>query len=113
MWPGVAVVVAQFVELGLEFPKCFWSGFCSEPLFEGLVESLDFALGLGVVFASVFLSDAVAGGEVFVGVFAACAAGGEDLAVVGEGGVGRPVGGDQVIERVHDALSGDGVMAGQ
>lgn len=48
------------------------------------MESFDFALGLGVVFASVLLSDSVFGEEVFEGVFPACAARGEYLTVVGE-----------------------------
>jgi hypothetical protein len=56
-------------------------GPCSEPLLEGLVETLDLALGLGVVRGAVLLRDAKVVKEHFEGVRAAAKAGGEHEAV--------------------------------
>jgi hypothetical protein len=63
-----------------------------EPVLEGLLEPLDFALGLGVVRLAVFLGDAQSAQFVFEAVaasFAAGQAGGEHHAVVGERGTQR------------------------
>ena len=76
------------------------------------MESFDFALGLGVVFASVLLSDSVFGEEVFEGVFPACAARGEYLTVVGECGVGRSERGDEFGEVIDHAWTCDAVVTG-
>ncbi|GAA1171508.1 hypothetical protein GCM10009631_08240 [Corynebacterium glaucum] len=82
------VVVGEFVELVLELVDgfCWWSGI--EPVFECLVKPLDFALGLRVAWAAVFLLDAVVVEEFFEGVSASFASGetcGEHHPVVGEG----------------------------
>ncbi len=79
-------------------------GLLGEPAFEGLVESFDLALGLGVAGVAVLLGDSEEGEEVFEGVLPAAEAGGVDAAVVGQGrggvsvflGGGEESGGDQV-----------------
>lgn len=53
------VVVGEFVEEALQFADGGCWGFGGYPFFECLVEALNFALGLGVSWAAVFLLDAV------------------------------------------------------
>ena len=69
------VVVAEFIEECLQVSYGFsgWSGV--DPFFEGLVESLDFSLGLGMAWSAVFLLDFVGVEDFFKGVssaFASC-----------------------------------------
>ena len=49
VWPFVVVEVFEGVELMLEFVEVGGERLFAEPAFEGLVESFDFAAGLGVV----------------------------------------------------------------
>ena len=58
MWSAGVVVVAECIELGLQFGDVGGSWSCLEPLFEGLVEAFDFPLGLGMVGFAVLLLDA-------------------------------------------------------
>ena len=55
MGSGAVVVLAKFVEelLQLIDGLCWGSG--GDPFFEGLVEPLNFSLGLGVAWSAVFL----------------------------------------------------------
>jgi hypothetical protein len=53
----VVVVVAEAVELGLQLGERRGWGLFGEPAFEGLVEALDLAAGLGVVGAGVLVVD--------------------------------------------------------
>ena len=64
------VVVAEFVEKCLQFSDGFsgWSGV--DPFFEGLVESLDFPLGLGMPWTAIFLLDLVGVEDFFKSVWA-------------------------------------------
>ena len=92
------------------------AGLGPEPVLHGLLESFDFPLGLGVVRLAVLLLDPEAAQFVLEGVAAAAAAGqagGEDHAVVGQGG-GR----DAVLlagspEGQQDGGAGDPVVRGQ
>jgi hypothetical protein len=61
VWAVVVVEVAECVELALQFGQggCWWLG--GEPAFEGLVEALDFSLGLRVAGVAVLLCDAEVG----------------------------------------------------
>ena len=61
VWALCVVDGAEGVELVLEFGQGGGSGSWGQPAFEGLVESFDLALGLGVVGMTVFLGDAQAG----------------------------------------------------
>ncbi len=72
---GAVVVVGagEFVELGLEVGDGGCGGLGFEPFFEGLLESLDFAAGGGVVGLGVLLGDAEGGEAGLVGVAAAAA----------------------------------------
>jgi hypothetical protein len=85
------VVVAEAVELGLQVTDRVGSGLVSEPFFQGLLEPLDLALGLGVVRAAVLLVDSEQVEFVLERVSAATDSGGEDEAVVGQCGGGWPV----------------------
>lgn len=81
------VARAELVEerLQLRDGGCWWSG--AEPFFKCLVESFDFALGLGMSWAAVFLLDFVGGEDFLECVSASFASGescGEDESVVGE-----------------------------
>ena len=71
------VVGGEFVELGLQFGSCGGAWSCGEPAFEGLVQSFDFPLCLGVVGASVLLFDATVSEFDFEGVGCASESGGE------------------------------------
>ena len=62
-----------------------------EPVFEGLVEAFDFALGLGVAGVTVFLGDAQAGEQAFEVVVAVGESCGVDRSVVGQGGCRQAV----------------------
>ena len=64
------VVLAKFVEelLQLVDGLCWGSGF--DPFFEGLVESLDFPLGLGMPWTAIFLLDLVGVEDFFKSVWA-------------------------------------------
>ena len=82
------VVAGELAELVLQFGEGGGGGLGAEP-FTGLLESLYFALGLGVAGAAVFLGDAQAAQLVLQAVAAAAAAGepgGIDQAVVGQRG---------------------------
>jgi len=54
----VVVVVAEDIELGLEFFEAGGSRLGSEPLLHGVMESFHFALGLGMVGSSMVMVDA-------------------------------------------------------
>nr|WP_282826564.1 hypothetical protein [Gulosibacter sediminis] len=75
------VMLAKRGQLGLEFVGGAGAGPGREPLFQGLVEAIDFALGLWVVRGAVILSDTQEREDVFEGVPAAAVAGGVDVAV--------------------------------
>jgi len=80
-----------------------------EPFFEGLLESLGLALGLGVVRPAVFLLHAEAAQLVLQAVAAALAAGepgSEDHPVIGERGGGDAVLGAGGAERGEDDRAG-------
>lgn len=87
--------------------------------FHGFPDAFDFALGGGFVGAPIFLDDALDGEECFEGIFAASAVasagvtGGEDHAVVGEGGVGWSVVVDGVVERVGHCFAGYSAVGGE
>jgi hypothetical protein len=87
---AVVVLVGEPAELVLEGGQGLGGGLAGEPAFEGLVEPLDLALGLGVARLAVLLGDP-AGGELGLeGVAAAGGqAGGEDQAVEFLSGVKR------------------------
>ena len=101
------VGVLEFGELGLELGDgCSgWSGV--EPAFLGLVEPLDFPLGLGVTGGPVFLSYAECGEEVFEAVAAAGEAGGVNTSVVSQCGRWQAVVVSVVAESVDDNVAGD------
>ena len=90
MRPAGVVDAGEGVQQGLELGE--GGGLVrlgAEPVLHGLLEALDLALGLGVVRLAVLLLDAEAAQLVLEGVaaaFAAGQAGGEDHAVVGQGG---------------------------
>lgn len=110
MGAAVVVFVGEGVELGLELGQGCGSGLAGEPAFEGLVESFDFAAGGGVIGGGVDLAHAqtVQLGFVLVAAaFAAGESGGEDHAVVGEGGVRDAVFGNGFGEFVGDGGAGD------
>jgi hypothetical protein len=97
------------VELGLQFGEGRGGGLGAEPFLQGLLEPLDFALGLGVAGPAVFLGDAQAAELVFQAVAAGAAAdepGGADGPVVSESRRGRAVSCD------GSAESGEGDLAG-
>ena len=54
MWACGVVVIAEFVEELLQFSNGMGGWSCGEPFFKGLVESLNFSLGLRVSWPSVF-----------------------------------------------------------
>lgn len=90
VWAAVVVFVDEGVELGLDVAECGGFGLLLEPAFEGLVEAFDFPTGGGVVGGGVDLADsevAEFGFEFVASAAAAGESGGEDHAVVGEGGV--------------------------
>ena len=89
MRPVVVVSVFEVVQLFLEHPKRCRSGFLSEMKLQGLVEALDFALGLRVVWRGVFLHDSKIGKFVFKLVAATSKPGGEDPAVICQGRLWR------------------------
>jgi len=79
------------------------------------LEAFDLAAGGGVSGAGVLLVDAEAaqfGLEAVAAAAAAGEAGGEDHAVVGQGGRRGPVTLDGLVERVDDRRSGDGLVGG-
>ncbi len=86
----VVVDAGEGVQQGLEVGEGGGlDGLGAEPVLHGLLESFDFPLGLGVVRLAVLLLYAEAAQLVLEGVAAASAAGqagGEDHAVVGQGG---------------------------
>ena len=86
----MVVFVDEGVELGLDVVEVGGFGLLLEPAFEGLVEAFDFPAGGGVVGGGVDLADsevAEFGFEFVASAAAAGESGGEDHAVVGEGGV--------------------------
>lgn len=110
MGAAVVVFVGEGVELGLELGQGCGSGLAGEPAFEGLVESFDFAAGGGVIGGGVDLAHAQAvqfGFVLVAAAFAAGESGGEDHAVVGEGGVRDAVFGNGFGEFVGDGGAGD------
>ena len=74
MRPLGVVVGGEGVELGLELGQGGCRGLGGQPFLQGLLESLDFALGLGVVRAAVLLLDPEAAQFVLQAVAAAAAA---------------------------------------
>ena len=58
--PAGVVVAGELVELGLQFGEGGGGGLGAEPFLQGLLESLYFALGLGVAGPAVLLGDAQA-----------------------------------------------------
>lgn len=82
-------------------------GLVFEPFFEGLVETFNLALGLGVAGTAVLLGDAQGRDEGFEGVASATSAGeagGVDHAVVGERGGGQAV----LLRGVQEGIDYDG-----
>ena len=71
---GGVVVAGELAELVLQFGEGGGGGLGAEPFLQGLLESLYFALGLGVAGAAVFLGDAQAAQLVLQAVAAAAAA---------------------------------------
>ena len=112
MGAPVVVVVFEVVELPLEPSQVLGRRAGGEPAFEGLVEAFDLALGLGVVGAAVALLDAVLEQRDLEAVGGFRVAGGEDVAVVGEGGGGLAVLLAGFAELVADGLAGDRPVAG-
>src|SRR5262245_40449007 len=78
------VVLAELVELALQLGKGAGGRPGAEPALQSLVEALDLALGLGVAWGPVLLTDTEERQEVFEGVAPAAEAGGVDAAVVGQ-----------------------------
>src|SRR5690625_4303387 len=89
---GALIVVngPKVIELFLEYFHRLGAGLGGEPFFEGLVESFNFSLGLGVAGGSVFLGDSQRGEQVFELVFPAAEAGGVDQSVIGRVEAGGP-----------------------
>ena len=56
---GAVVVLAKLIEELLQLSNCLCCGSGLDPFFEGLVEPLNFSLGLGVAGPAVFLLDFV------------------------------------------------------
>ena len=86
-----------------------------EPVLEGLLEPLGFSLGLGVVRLAVLLGDAQApqlGFQAVAAAFAAGKPGGEDHAVVGQGGGRGAVSCDGGPEGGQDDAAGDAFVRG-
>lgn len=75
MWACGVVVIAEFVEELLQFSNGMGGWSCGEPFFKGLVESLNFSLGLRVSWPSVFLLDFVCCQDFFKGISPAFAPG--------------------------------------
>ena len=93
---SVIIFVGEVVEEPLELVDGAGRGLGFEPFFEGLLESLDFAAGGGVVGPGVLLLDSQVGEEGFEGVaaaFPAGVAGGVDHGVVGQHRCGESRGG--------------------
>ena len=61
VWPLLVVGEAEGVELGLQRGEVDRRRLRPEPAFQGLVEALDLALGLGVARRAVLLADAEPG----------------------------------------------------
>jgi hypothetical protein len=83
----VVVDLPEFGQLFVQLLHGVGAGLPGEPFFQGLVEALDFALGLRVVRGAVLLCDAQSGNQVLEGVPAALSsgqAGGVNHAVVGQ-----------------------------
>ena len=73
--PLVVVIAGELVELGLQLGEGGGGDLGAQPFLQGLLESFDFALGLGVAGPSVLLGDAQAAQFVLQAVAAAFAAG--------------------------------------
>ena len=82
--PEVVVDATEAVELGLQVGQGGRGGLSCQPALLGLVEALDFSLGLRMVGMAVLLGDAQAGEQVLKAVSAAGEAGSVDRAIVGE-----------------------------
>ena len=80
----------EAVELGLQLVQGGGGGLSGEPALQGLVETLDLALGLRMAGMAVLLADAQVGEQVLEAVAAAGEARGVDRPVVGEGEAGSP-----------------------
>src|SRR6266568_5274843 len=104
-------LVDELLDLG-EAAGLVW--LAAEPLFEGLLESFDFAAGGGVVGAGVLLRDAEGAEFGFESVTAGVSgeSGGVDHAVVGEGGGGDAVCGSGFTELFDDGVAGDAQVGG-
>ena len=86
-----------------------------QPALERLLEPLDFPAGRGVVGPGVLLGDTEAaqlGLQAVAAAFAAGEAGGEDHAVVGQGGCGGAEAVDGIPEGDNDAGPGDAEVGG-
>ena len=106
----VVVDVLELVQPFVEVRHGMGTWLPCEPFLQGLMEALDFPLGLRVVRGAVFLGDAQGVELVFEGVAAAPAAGqagGVDHAVVGQGRGREPVFGGAGQERGHDGGDGE------
>ena len=115
MWAAVVVFVDEVVELGLQLGDGGGAGLVAEVLFEGLVEAFDLAAGGGVIRGGVDLDDAQAADfvlECVAATFAAGESGGEDHAVVGQGGVWDAMGGNGIEEVGDDDGAGDAGVRG-
>ena len=112
----VVVLVGEGVEQGLQLVDGGGlGGLGAEPFLHGLLEAFDLAAGGGVVGAGVLLHHVQASQFVLEGVaaaFAAGQAGGEDHAVVGQGGGGDPVCGNGFAERGQHDRAGDPGVGG-
>lgn len=112
---AVVVFGDELIELGLQLGDGGGAGLGGEPFLQCLVEAFDFPAGGGVVGGGVDLLDAQAVQFGFEGVAAAFSsgeAGGEDHAVVGEGGGGDAMAGNGVAEFSQDDGAGDAGVGG-
>lgn len=106
---------AELVEHFLQFCDGGWLRPGGQPVFEGLVEPFDLALGLRVSGLAVLLLDVVGLEEFLEPVapsFASGQAGGEHQPVIGQGGGRCPVAVDEVLQGRDDVGSGVGHLGG-
>ena len=110
----MVVVAGEFVEEALELVEVVGAGLGGEVFLEGLLESLDFSAGGGVVGRGVLLFGAEVSEAGFEGVaaFPAGEAGGVDHGVVGERGRGNAVVSTRLVEGFDNDRAGDAPVDG-
>src|SRR5437870_5554419 len=108
----MVVVLAKGVELELEVGEGCGGGLLSEIALEGLVEALDLAAGLGMVWGGVLDLDAQALELQFESDLAASGAAAEDGGVVAQERGGRAVGSRGGEECLDDVVGLDGGKGG-